>query len=79
MEFHIQFAGTPPETAAIEQAIRSVDPAAIADIDAAASAVRVATSLDATHLAALLGEAGLAVAPAQVTQLPSTCCGGCSA
>jgi hypothetical protein len=38
----------------------------------------VAASVDATALIALVNQAGYAVAPDQVIQLPSICCGGCS-
>lgn len=83
MELHINMivptADRRPE--AIEQANGAVDPAVI-DIDPAGPALRVATStstsIDANELVALLAQAGCPVAPHQVVQLPSICCGGCS-
>ena len=78
MEFHIKLSGPAPDAGVIEEAIRTIDPSALVDIDPASPTVRVATSVDAPQLVALLGMAGYAVAPQQVTQLPSICCGGCS-
>ena len=78
MEFHIALAGSAPDPGAIEQAIRAVDPAALADIDPAGHTLRVATSVDAIQLVWLMRQAGYRVAKNQLTQVPSTCCGGCS-
>ena len=78
MEFHIKLSGPAPDADVIEDAIRAVDPSALVDIDPASPTLRVATSVDARQLVALLDQAGYAVAPQQVTQLPSICCGGCS-
>jgi len=78
MEFHIKLSGPAPDAGVIEEAIREVDPSALVDIDPASPTLRVATSVDAPQLVALLGQAGYAVTPQQVTQLPSICCGGCS-
>lgn len=78
MEFHITLSGAAPDPAVIEDAIRTVDPAALVDIDPASPTLRIATSVDSRQLLALIGRAGYPVAPHQVTQLPSICCGGCS-
>ena len=78
MEFQIRFAGPAPDPRLIEDAIRSVDPAALVDIDAASPVLRVATLVGTRELVALVAQAGYRVDPAQVRQLPSTCCGGCS-
>lgn len=78
MEYHIQISGPEPDLVAVEDALLAADPAALVDIDPASPTLRVATSVDARQLVALLGEAGYPVTPAQVVQLPSICCGGCS-
>jgi hypothetical protein len=78
MEFHIRLAGAAPDPAAIEDALRSVDPSALVDIDPLSPTLRIATSVDARQLVALVAQAGYPIAPHQVTQLPSLCCGGCS-
>lgn len=78
MEFHITLAGATPDPAAVEYAIADLDPAAVVDIGSAGDVLRVATSLDAATLVALVNRAGYPVTPAQVYQVPSICCGGCS-
>ena len=79
MEFHIELSGPAPDLGAVEDALLAVDPSALVDIDPASPTLRIATSVDAQQLVILLGHAGYPVAPRQVTQLPSICCGGCSA
>ena len=78
MEFHITLAGRNTDLATIEQALLDADPAVVADIDAAGALLRVATSLDAMQLLAVMRRAGLPVDVDAVRQLPSICCGGCS-
>lgn len=78
MEFHIMLTAPSPDIDAIERAIHAVDPSASVDIDPASHAVRIAASIDAIQLVALVGQAGYPLSPQQVTQLPSICCGGCS-
>lgn len=78
MEFHIRFAGSAPDPARVEEAIRSLDPSALVDVDPASPTLRVATSIGARQLVALVGQAGYPVALQQVAQRPSICCGGCS-
>lgn len=78
MEFHIPLAGSLPDLGAVEETLRSVDPAALVDIDPAGRTLRVTAVLSVSELAALLGVAGLPAAPHQVIQQPSVCCGGCS-
>ena len=77
MEFRIAMS-TPIDPGAIEQALREVDPAALVDIDPLDGSLRVAASVDAVQLVALLDRAGYPVARSQVAQAASTCCGGCS-
>jgi len=78
MEFHITLFGAKPDPVAIENAIRAVDPAALVDVDPSTHVVRVATSIDDRLLTQLVNRAGYPVAPQQVFQVPSTCCGSCS-
>ena len=78
MEFHISFCGPAPAADAIEEIVRSVDPAAMVDVGPGADTLRIAASIDAVELAALVSQSGIEVAPSQVIRQPSTCCGGCS-
>ncbi len=78
MEFHIKTAGSIPDPEAIEQMVRTVDPSALVDLDPRGETLRVAAAVNAIELAALIRQAGYPLARHQVTQLPSTCCGGCS-
>ena len=63
----------------IENVIGTVDPSVLVDVDQVGQTLRVATSMDATRLVALIGLAGYSVSQDQVTQVPSICCGGCRA
>lgn len=75
MEFHIT--GVPvSDVAAIDDALRAADPAALVDLDG--STLRVATCLGSTELRSILSGSGYSVGRDQVVQLPSICCGGCS-
>ena len=78
MEFHICLDRPVPDLAAIDDAIRDVDPAAVLDVDASGSIMRVAAAVSALELVDLLGSAGYPVERERVSQLPSICCGGCS-
>ncbi len=78
MEFQIGIAGPAPDARVIEDAIQAVDPAALVDLDPDGQALRVATLVGARELVDLITQAGYRVDPAQVRQLPSICCGGCS-
>lgn len=78
MEFHVTLAGSRPDLGMIEQALQEADASAIADIDSTCALLRVATSLDAAQLLAVLRRTGMSVAIGAVRQLPSICCGGCS-
>lgn len=80
MEFHIELTVPAPDLDldAIEQAIGTLDPSVLVDVDPSGRMLRVATSIDGAQLVALLGQAGYPVSADRVTQLPSICCGGCS-
>ncbi len=77
MEFHVKTTGWAPDVDVILDAVRAVDPLALVDIAPAGDMLRVAAAVDAAGLIALVNQAGYAVLPEQVIQLPSTCCGGC--
>lgn len=78
MEFHVRLSGAIPDLGAIEEAIRAIDPSVLVDVDPAGQTLRVAASIDAGQLVGLMEQGGYAVAPHQVVQVPSICCGGCS-
>lgn len=79
MEFHIKLAGAIADLDALEHAIGAVDPSVVIDVDPTGPTLRVAASIDAIQLVLLLAQAGYPVAHDQVVQVPSICCGGCSA
>lgn len=78
MEFHVTLSGTTPDPAVVEDALRAVDPATLVDFDASTRRLRIATSIDGRQLVALINQAGVPIAPWQVLQMPSNCCGSCS-
>ncbi len=78
MEFHVQLNASRPDLDRFGDAIRDVDPAAVFDVDSSGTVLRVAAAVQFAELVALLARAGHPVAAAQVRQLPSICCGGCS-
>lgn len=78
MEFHVHLAGARPDLRTIERIVLEADPAAVVDLDATGDTLRVAGSLTAVEVGMVLRQAGYSVAPEQVEQLPSVCCGGCS-
>lgn len=77
MEFHVRLASPLQELAMLENAITAFDPAAVVDLDAS-GLLRVNAAVDAAQLVALAAQAGYVVAPEDVMQQPSVCCGGCS-
>jgi hypothetical protein len=77
MEYHIQLSGSAADPEVIADAIRTVDPSALVDIEPAADTLRISASVDVVELAALISQTGFAVAPSQVSRIASTCCGGC--
>jgi hypothetical protein len=78
MEFHVRLDGASPDLGALGDSLREVDPSALLDVDPAGQVVRVAAALQPGELVRLFGDAGWPVSTAQVRQLPSICCGGCS-
>jgi hypothetical protein len=80
MEFHVQLPPTPnsPDLVELNESLRRQDPAALVDVDASGSTLRISSAMAAPDLAEALREAGLPVAANDVVQQPSVCCGGCS-
>lgn len=78
MEFHVTMIAPLADLDAIERAIGAVDPSVLVDVDPAGPTLRVAASIDAAELVALLAQAGYPVARHQVAAVASICCGGCS-
>lgn len=78
MEYHIPVRAPLAVFAAIDDAIRDADPAALVDIDPAGTTLRISTLLPRLQVAGLVTAAGYPVEHAHVRQLPSICCGGCS-
>ncbi|MEO8159780.1 MAG: hypothetical protein ABI588_00060 [Arenimonas sp.] len=78
MEYRIELSGTLPAEEALSALLETEDVAATADLDPAKGIWRVNTTLASRDLLDLLGRAGCEVTPAQVTLVPSVCCGGCS-
>ncbi|HEY4583936.1 MAG TPA: hypothetical protein VIG88_13920 [Lysobacter sp.] len=76
MQFTISVS-TPPDVGRLEQALVEADPSAMVDFDACRDTLRVATLLPTGQVAALLSGAGLPTNEAEVTRVPSECCGGC--
>ena len=78
MQFHVHLSGARPDLRAVENAVLEADPAALVDLDEQADTLRIAGTFSAVDVVALMAQAGCPVAPRQVEQLPSICCGGCS-
>lgn len=78
MKFNIPTRGNTVDLDAVEQALLHADPAALVDLDATSTVLRVSTCLDGSELHKLVSIAGFPVAVSDVQQLPSECCGGCS-
>ncbi len=78
MEFHVALDGMHPDAGRLEDALLAQDPAAVLDLDAEGTLLRVSTWLPAGDLLEVLASAGCPVPEARLRQLPSVCCGGCS-
>lgn len=77
MEFHIALTGASPAPGVVQDALFDVDPTAVVDLDMSGLVLRVSASATAADLIEVLRQLGWPVAPQQVVQLPSICCGGC--
>ena len=78
MEYRVQLAGPLPDADRLAALLEAEDPAAVGEFDGAAGMCRVNTALSPRDLVSLLGRVGCPTPLAQVTALPSVCCGGCS-
>ncbi|MFP7721392.1 hypothetical protein [Lysobacter sp. A3-1-A15] len=78
MEFRIDAAGAVPDLTAIEDALRAFDPAAMVDVQASTSVIRVAATINEHELLGMMQRLGLPVTAASIERVPSVCCGGCS-
>ncbi|GAA0261869.1 hypothetical protein [Rhodanobacter caeni] len=78
MEFHIAIADTRPPLEAIEDAMFDVDSNALVDLDPSGSTLRISSFVTIEDLIDVMQRTGWTVAPEQVVQLPTICCGGCS-
>jgi hypothetical protein len=77
MEFHIKTRGVRPDLDAVVDALTSVDPSAMVDIDPVGARLRIAVEMSSPELLALLTRAGYPVDWKQLEQVPPTCCGAC--
>ncbi|OHE82507.1 hypothetical protein [Rhodanobacter soli] len=77
MEFHIALTGASPAPGVVQDALFDIDPTAVVDLDMSGLVLRVSASATAADLVEVLRQVGWPVAPEQVVQLPSICCGGC--
>lgn len=78
MEFRVQLAGLPLNQDALQALLLDIDPAAMLDLDRRRDTLRVSAATDTAELTSLLYRSGCTVQPAQVLEVPSFCCGGCS-
>jgi hypothetical protein len=71
---------TPPQAVdidAISRALREIDPAGVADLDAPRGILRISTWATDADVLSVMSEAGLPVARDQLERVASECCGGC--
>ena len=73
-------AGTLPRSGvgALADAIATIDPSALVDLDALGSTLRVSTLATSDELLDCLHGAGMPVRAEQLQRVPSECCGGCA-
>lgn len=77
MEFHVRLQDPAVDVAVIEEGLLELDPAALADLDAA-GVLRLATSVGEDDIARVLADNGHPVPLEEVVRQPSVCCGSCS-
>lgn len=78
MEFRVRLAGMRVNQDALQALLLDIDPVAMLDLDRSGTTLRVAAETSAATLTELLQRSGCPVHPAQVLEVPSFCCGGCS-
>jgi hypothetical protein len=78
MEFHIALTDACPGPNVIQDVMFDVDPNAVVDLDMRGLVMRISSYVTVGDLIEVLRRTGRTVAPEQVAQLPTICCGGCS-
>lgn len=78
MEFQIALTDACPGPDVIQDIMFEVDPSAVVDLDMSGLVMRISSYVTVTDLIEVLRRTGWTVAPEQVAQLPTICCGGCS-
>jgi hypothetical protein len=79
VEYILSDPGHVPGMAALERALRALDPAAVVDLAGDATALRISTCATPGEILAGLRAAGMpALHDGALVQVPSVCCGGCS-
>ncbi|MGY3038431.1 hypothetical protein ACVWWQ_000018 [Rhodanobacter sp. TND4EL1] len=78
MEFHIAVGDASPAAGIVQDALCDIDPMAVVDLDMSGLVMRVSSTATVADLIEVFRRHGWSVAPEQVVQLPSICCGGCS-
>lgn len=78
MEFRVQLAGARVDQDTLRALLFDIDPAAVLDLHRDGATLRIAAETSAAILMELLQRSGCPVKPAQVLEVPSFCCGGCS-
>lgn len=78
MEFRVQLLDALPDAARLAALLEAEDPAAVGELDLSLRVWRVNSTLASREIVDLLGRAGCPTHLAQLTLLPSVCCGGCS-
>ncbi|KAA0069135.1 hypothetical protein [Rhodanobacter sp. T12-5] len=78
MEFHIALTEACPGSDVVQDAMFDVDPNTVVDLDMSGLVMRISSYVAVEDLVEVLRRTGWTVAPEQVVQLPTICCGGCS-
>jgi hypothetical protein len=78
MEFHVTLDDAPPDLPMLEKAFRSLDPAAVVDMDPTGHTLRIAAAVGTADVRILLAMTGCVVPLDRIEPQPSVCCGGCS-
>lgn len=77
VEYRIAFSGAQPDLSLIDASFRSADPSSIVDFDPRTNRLRVAATFSAPELSTMLQRIGYGPDRAEITLMPSGCCGGC--
>lgn len=78
MEFHIALTDGAPDPAQVQDAMFDIDPMAVVDLDMSGLVMRISSTTAVADLIEVLRHLGWILAPQQVVQQPTICCGGCS-